>query len=95
MYTINICGIKHEIIEVNGPEFGSDFHMGEIDYGNARIKINMDLADEVKLTTLCHEILHGMLIHCGRDDLAQDECFVTALGTAINMSFKPKVESDD
>jgi len=95
MHKINICGIKHEIAEVNGPELGTEYPMGEIDYGKAQIKINMDLADEVKLTTLCHEILHGMFVHVGREDLAQDEQLVTALGNAISASFKPKVENDD
>lgn len=94
-HKINICGIPHEVIEVDAPELGTEYPMGEIDYGKAQIKINKELADEVKLATLCHEILHGMFVHVGREDLAQDEQLVTALGNAISLGFEPKVESND
>ena len=33
-YKINICGIPHEVIEVDAPELGTEYPMGEIDYGN-------------------------------------------------------------
>lgn len=93
--TITICGIKHEVIEVED-HFDTDTHFGQIDYGKAVIKINKHLNEEIKTETLCHEILHGILVHIGRDDLAMDEQFVTAIGNAINQTFEIKDgEQDD
>lgn len=94
MTYINICGIPHEIIEQED-FFGSDLHLGEIDYGKATITINKDVSEVMKEETLCHEIVHGMLMHIGRNDLTNDEVLVQALGNAINQSFKIVVYSDD
>lgn len=89
---INICGIEHEVIEFED-NFDTETHMGQIDYGNCTIRINKDMPDQLKRATLCHEILHGMLVHIGRDDLAEDEQLVTALGNAINNSFEVKYDN--
>ena len=83
---INICGIPHEVVECNDA-FDADMHLGQIDYKHAKILINKDAALAIKSETLCHEIMHGILVHIGRDDLSQDETFVTALGNAIWQSF--------
>lgn len=87
---INICGIEHKIIECED-RFDADTHMGMIDYPKAEICINKNMAESIKTATLCHEVLHGMLMHIGREDLTQDERFVVSLGNAINGSFVPKV----
>ena len=86
---VNICGIEHNVIECED-NFDIETHMGQIDYGNCTIKINKNIPDQLKVATLCHEILHGMLVHIGREDLSSDEQLVTALGNAINGSFKIK-----
>lgn len=86
---VSICGIEHEIIECEDT-FGTDTHMGEIEYGKCLIRINKNISTQLKKATLCHEILHGMLLHIGRDDLSQDEQFVTALGNAISHTFNVK-----
>lgn len=83
---VNICGIEHSVIECEDT-FNTDTHVGEISYGECLIKINKDVPIQLKTATLCHEILHGMLVHIGREDLAHDEQLVTALGNAINISF--------
>lgn len=90
MQSVNICGIKHDVIEVSADGLSNDTHLGSIDYGMAQIKINKDCCEEIKNATLCHEILHGMLVHIGRPDLSCDEQFVVALGNAINESFTIK-----
>lgn len=91
---VDICGIEHEIIEKENI-FDNDLHMGQINYGECKIIINKDMPEQLKQATICHEVLHGMLVHIGRGDLAVDEQFVTALGTAINQSFKIKLKNDD
>jgi hypothetical protein len=86
---INICGIEHEIVEYED-NFNVETHMGQSDFGTCKIKINKNMPCQLKAATLCHEILHGMLVHIGREDLSNDEQLVTALGNAINGSFKIK-----
>ena len=44
--------------------------------------------------SLCHEMLHGMLVMLGYNDLTQDEIFVQSLSMAINQSFRIR-EADD
>lgn len=92
---INICGIEHEILERPESDLSLDTHMGLINYGEAKIYINEDMANCMKEATICHEILHGMLVHIGREDLSEDEQFVTALGNAINATFKLRRMSDE
>lgn len=91
---VNICGIPHEVIYVND-EFNTDTHFGQIDYGKAIIKISKDISKEQQDEALCHEILHGILVHIGKGELSQDEEFVNVLSNAIYQSFIPNLESDD
>ena len=83
---INICGIPHEVVECEDT-FDVDMHLGQIDYKNAKILLNNDAAMEIRYETLCHEIMHGILVHIGREDLSQDETLVTALGNAVYQTF--------
>ena len=64
---VNICGIEHTIIECDD-KFDVDTHMGMIDYNKAEIRINAASADPIKEATICHEVLHGLLVHIGRTD---------------------------
>ena len=90
---VNICGIKHKVIECQD-NFDNDTHMGQIDYGKCQIKINSEIPKQLKEATLCHEILHGIFVHIGREDLAFDETLITALGNAVNMAFSVKKEKE-
>ena len=87
--TVNICGLPHEVIEIEDG-FNVDCHMGMIEYKDLTIKINKDMPKIAKEETLCHEMLHGMLIHLGYTDMANDEQFVQALGNAIWQGFEIK-----
>jgi len=87
---INICGIPHKIIYCED-SFNTDTHFGQIDYGKAVIKLSKDISKEQQGEALCHEVLHGMLVHIGKEDLSQDESFVQCLSNAIYQSFKPIV----
>ena len=83
---VNICGIHHGVIECED-NFDIDAHFGQIDYQHCCIRINEELPFQAKNETICHEMLHGMLVHLGYDEQSQDEQFVTALANAINQGF--------
>lgn len=84
---VNICGLPHEVVEIEDG-FDMECHMGMIQYKDLIIKINKDMPDIAKEETLCHEIIHGILIHLGYQDMSNDEQFVQALGNAIFQSFE-------
>ena len=88
---VNICGIPHEIKYVTD-NFQNDLHLGQIDYGTAIININNEAAPKIQEETLCHEIMHGILTHIGRQDLSCDETLVQALGNAVNPTFDIRFE---
>lgn len=86
---VNICGLPHEVVEVED-KFNMDCHMGMIEYKDLIIKINKDMPQIAKEETLCHEMVHGILVHLGYPDMANDEQFVQAFGNAIWQGFKVK-----
>ena len=44
-------------------------------------------AEEAKEETICHEMIHGILVHLGYSQQSQDEIFVQALANAIYQGF--------
>ena len=91
--TVNICGIPHKVI-LKKDSFDVDCHMGQINYKDATILINEDMNDAMKREALCHEMVHGMLMHLGYNELTNDETFVQCLGNAICQGFEIKVGFD-
>lgn len=91
--TVNICGIPHKIIECED-NFNVDTHFGMIDYKELVIKVNKDMPEEAKKETICHEMLHGILVHLGYEEFSQNEQFVQALGNAIFQGFNIKKIKD-
>ena len=91
---VNICGIPHKVIECED-NFNVDTHFGQIDYKACEIRINKDMADEAKKETICHEMVHGILVHLGYTEQSDDETFVQALANAICQGFDIKAESED
>lgn len=87
--TVNICGIPHKVIECED-NFNVDTHFGQIDYKACEIRINKDMATEAKEETICHEMVHGILVHLGYTEQSQDEIFVQSLGNAIYQGFNIK-----
>lgn len=87
---VMICGIPHNVVYCED-KFNTDTHFGQIDYGKAEITISTDISKEQRAETLCHEILHGMLVHIGRVELSQDEEFVACLSNAIYQTFNIKI----
>ncbi len=90
---VNICGLPHQVIEVED-SFNMDCHMGMIEYKNLVIKINKDMPIIAKQETICHEMLHGMLVHLGYGDYSNDERFVQALSNAIYQGFVIKDQNN-
>lgn len=83
---VNICGLLHEVIECEDI-FDVDIHLGQIDYKDLTIKVNKDMPEEAKKEAICHEMVHGMLVHLGFNDESNNEQFVQALGNAIYQGF--------
>lgn len=88
--TVNICGIPHEVIEKEDAFTANSIHFGQIDFKKCEIHIAKDSSQEVKNETLCHEMIHGILVHLGYNDYSNDEQFVQALGNAIYQGFSIK-----
>ena len=91
---VNICGVRHTVIECND-NFNVDTHFGQIDYKACEIRINKDMSQENKAETLCHEMVHGIFVHLGYTNYAQDEQLVQALANAIYQGFSIKTESEE
>ena len=66
-----------------------------LDTAKCEIIINRDMPEESQRETLIHEMVHGMLVHMGCDDLNNDEKFVQQMAVAIGMSFDIKGVRDD
>ena len=86
MKMVRICGVPHKIIECKD-NFDVDTHFAQIDYKACEIRVNKDMSEEAKEEAICHEIVHGMLVHLGYAEQSQNEQFVQALGNAIYQSF--------
>lgn len=85
---VNICGIPHKVIEKDDNFTSDNTHLGEITYSQAEILINKNIPEAMKKETLCHEMVHGIFVHLGREDLSNDETLVQQLGNAIYQGFK-------
>ncbi len=86
---VNICGIPHSVVMCED-HFDVDTHFGQIDYLRAEIRVNKNAAPEMQEQTLFHEMLHGMLMMIGRNDLTTDETLVNSLSSAMYLSFDLK-----
>lgn len=91
--TINICGIPHKVVEVDD-NFALDLHLGMIDYAACEIRVNRNAESRLKEEILCHEAVHGILMHLGMSDMNEDEQFVQCLANAINQTFTIKCAGD-
>lgn len=86
---VNICGIPH-IVRYVEDVFDMDTHLGQIIYAKGEIRVNRDMPKELIKETICHEMVHGILMHLGYDELANSEQLVQALGNAITQGFEIK-----
>lgn len=88
---VNICGIPHEVIDVDYIESDNGGRcVGQITYEDCIIKMRKGINSDYYRQTLIHEMMHGILSMIGRNDLATDETFVQSLAMAISQSFDIK-----
>ena len=89
MSKVWICGIPYQIVEKETVDENGGC-LGQILYRDCVIEIRKDLPKELYKQTLIHEIVHGMFVNIGRNDLSEDEAFVQSLAMAINLTFDMK-----
>ena len=88
---IKICGLPFKIKQINVINEGdAGITQGEIYCSQGEIRICKRLPKRIKKRVLYHEILHGILIQLGYDDLSSDEQFVQSMSNAIYQMFKLK-----
>ncbi len=92
---ITIGGIPYEVIKGEDTFTADGTHFGQIDYSKAKITINKTAAKAVRYATLMHEVVHGLLVAIGREDLSRDETLVQSLSTAMLESMYLKLDIDD
>lgn len=92
---VNICGIPHEVIDVDYIESDNGRCVGQITYEDCIIKMRKGINSDYYRQTLIHEMMHGILSMIGRNDLACDEVFVQSLALAISQSFDIKEVKDN
>lgn len=87
--TIKICGIDFEIIEVDSiDEEIEGVTMGKIIHSQGKILLKKELPDDLKMSVLYHEVLHGILSCLGYDELCENESFVQCLSNTLFQMFK-------
>lgn len=90
MKTVNICGIPHEIRYKNViAEEDEGVVNGLIELSKCRITLKKGMTKKFEQETLIHEMIHGVLHHIGRYELAEDEEFVQGLANGLyNSGFR-------
>ena len=84
MKKIKIAGIPYKVKEIDvidEPEEGVT--RGKIEYSSGIIYIKKNQPKKLKKETLIHEVIHGMLVEIGRNDLTCDESLVQSLANAV------------
>lgn len=95
MKTVKICGIPYKIIEKECIESSNGRCLGLITYDEGTIEIRKGQQPDYYRQTLIHEVVHGMLVMIGRNELSDDETFVQSLALAISQTFELKIEEGD
>lgn len=95
MKIVKICGIPYKIIEKECIESSNGRCLGLITYDEGTIEIRKGQQPDYYRQTLIHEVVHGMLVMIGRNDLSDDETFVQSLALAISQTFELKIEEGD
>lgn len=91
MKKVKICGIPFKIKEVSDIEKDNEgVVLGKIIHSKAKILIKKNLPKELKKSVLYHEVLHGILVQLGYNDLSDDETFVQGLSNALYQMFELK-----
>lgn len=90
MTIVKICGVPYEIIDKDYIESGDGRCLGMIYYDECKIEIRKGQHPDYYMQSLVHEVVHGMLVMIGRNDLSADETFVQTMALAITQTFDLK-----
>ena len=85
---VSICGIPHEVIEREDVFDKEVVQFGQIDYRKAVITLNKNVSPEVKEESLWHEIMHGILVHLGYNEMSDNEQFIQAVSNGVYQAIK-------
>lgn len=78
---IQIGPLTYTVVEVEELANGTSELYGDINYGRCRIRIAAESDGQMKLVTLWHEILHGILTGSAQTD--HNEAHIDALAHGI------------
>ena len=80
--SVTLAGIKYDIVEVEKliDDDGITKLNGNIKYAITQIQIEKNLSDQLKIVTLWHEVIHGLL---GQAEIEHEEKIVSVLGYGI------------
>lgn len=85
---VSVCGIPHEVIEREDVFDKEVVQFGQIDYRKAVITLNKNVSQEVKEESLWHEIMHGILVHLGYNEMSDNEQFIQAVANGVYQAIK-------
>ena len=88
---IKIAGMPYKVKQVDVIDEESEgITRGLILYTEGKILIKRKAKN--KAETLMHEIIHGVLVEIGRNDLTEDETFVQSMANALMNTELDKVK---
>ena len=88
---VNICGVPYKVKEVQSIDEGEEgIIQGKISPHETTILLKKSLPKKLKKSVLFHEILHGLLIELGYNDLSENETLVQSLSNAMYQTFELK-----
>ena len=79
---LKIMGSNYKIEEVEQIDKWQRL-LGQIDYINQTIKIDKNIPEDLKMDTLIHEIIHGVLDKLGYVEINSDEQKVNGIANAL------------
>lgn len=85
--SIKIMSSNYQINEVEKIDYERTT-IGKIYYQEEKIEIDKSLTENLKIETLIHEVLHGILEKLGYDDLNDDEQKVQSIASTLYLVLK-------
>lgn len=84
---IQIGPLTYQVVEVPELASASGSLYGDIDYGKCRIRICAESDPQIKLVTLWHELLHGILAGAAHTE-DHNEAHIDALAHGIVLALR-------
>lgn len=83
---VKVGALRFGCSEIDDLRDGDQKLNGWIKCNDLQVLVDRDLADDVKVVTVWHEILHGLIEQAGFDD--HDERLITALSFGLHQVLK-------